>query len=82
MAAGRAAGSLTGAAGSPAIERSSAELGVTAAASGTTPAFRIRVRTSAAWACAWRVITAPAAPARAVRPDLCRYALCSAGESA
>jgi hypothetical protein len=50
MAAGRAAGSLTGAAGSPAIERSSAELGVTAAASGTTPAFRIRVRTSAAWA--------------------------------
>lgn len=50
MAAGRAAGSLTRAAGSPAIERSSAEPGVTAAASGTTPAFRIRVRTSAAWA--------------------------------
>ena len=83
MAAGRVAtGSVTGAAGSPAIERSSGELGVTVAARGTTPALRMRERTSAAWAWTWMVITVPAAPARAVRPERCRYALCSAGGSA
>ncbi|MCW2935134.1 MAG: hypothetical protein JWM19_6096, partial [Actinomycetia bacterium] len=46
MASARAAGRtgiVTAGAGSPAIERSSADPGVTVAVSGTTPAFRIRV---------------------------------------
>jgi len=65
-------GSATDGTRSPAIERSSADPGVTVAVSGTTPAFRIRSRTARAWAGSWRVITVPAAPARAVRPDRCR----------
>ena len=64
------------------MERSSAEPGLTVAASGLTPARRISPRTSAAWAGLCRVMTTPSAPARAVRPDRCRYALCSAGGSA
>src|SRR4029077_17478524 len=47
--AGRGCGAY-GRAGFPAIERSSAEPGLTVAASGTMRAFRIRVRTSPAWA--------------------------------
>ena len=68
---GRAATGTRGA-GSPAIERSSADSDVTVAVSGTTRAFRMMAGTAPAWADVWRVITVPAAPARAVRPDLCR----------
>ena len=63
---------VTGGTGSPAIERSSADLGVTVAVSGTTCALRMIARTASAWAGVWRVMTVPAVPARAVRPDLCR----------
>jgi len=68
---GRAA-SFTRGAGAPAIERNSADSDVTVAVSGTTRAFRMMARTALAWAGVWRVITVPAVPARAVRPDLCR----------
>jgi hypothetical protein len=68
---GRAAG-VTRGAGAPAIERSSGDSDVTVALSGTTRAFRMIAGTAPAWADVWRVITVPAAPARAVRPDLCR----------
>ena len=63
---------VTGGAGSPAIERSSADPGVTVAVSGTKCASRIMARTALAWAGVRRVIAVPAVPARAVRPDLCR----------
>jgi hypothetical protein len=69
--AARGAGS-TRPAGGPAMERTSPEPGPALAASGTTPARRIRPLTSAACAGVCRVITTPAAPARAVRPDRCR----------
>src|SRR6266545_7362983 len=59
-------------AGGPAMERSSAEPGLTLAVRGDTPAWRIRPRTSPACAGLCTVITTPAAPARAVRPDRCR----------
>src|ERR1700722_9255497 len=72
MASWRTTFIVTGGTGAPAIERSSADPGVTLALSGTTPAFRIRSRTAAAWAGVCRVITVPAAPALAVRPDRCR----------
>ena len=46
------------------------------------PALRVSCRTSSTWSSVIRVITVPVAPARAVRPERCRYALCSAGGSA
>ena len=68
---GRVAG-VIGLAGAPAMVRSSAELGVTVAASGITPALLISARTSRAWAGVCKVTTTPSAPALAVRPDRCR----------
>ena len=45
------------------------------------PAWLASVRTSERWAAVITVTTTPSAPARAVRPERCRYALCSAGGS-
>ena len=55
--------------------------GRTLTVSGRMPACLASVRTSAVWSGVARVTTVPPAPARAVRPDLCRYALCSVGGS-
>src|SRR3954471_19585960 len=55
--------------------------GLIADTSGLIPAWRASVRTSPAWSGVAMVTTAPSAPARAVRPERCRYALCSAGGS-
>ncbi len=49
---------------------------------GLTPALRVRSRTSRTWSSVISVTTVPDAPARAVRPERCRYALCSTGGSA
>ena len=48
---------------------------------GLMPARLVSSRTSACWSGVATVTTTPAAPARAVRPERCRYALCSAGGS-
>ena len=45
-------------------------------------ALRVSACTSPACSSVISVITVPAAPARAVRPERCRYALCSTGGSA
>ena len=45
------------------------------------PACFISLRRSAAWSGSMTVTTVPPAPARAVRPERCRYALCSVGGS-
>src|SRR5699024_3062072 len=55
--------------------------GVTDTTSGLIDAWRISWRTSRRCSCSPTVTTWPLAPARAVRPDRCRYALCSAGGS-
>ena len=49
---------------------------------GEILAARVRSRTSLTCWSVISVMTVPAAPARAVRPERCRYALCSAGGSA
>ena len=49
---------------------------------GLMPALRVRSRTSRTCASVISVTTVPDAPARAVRPERCRYALCSTGGSA
>ncbi len=46
------------------------------------PALRVRSRTSRTWSSVMSVTTLPDAPARAVRPERWRYALCSTGGSA
>jgi hypothetical protein len=55
--------------------------GATDARSGRIPAWRVSLWTSVAWSPVTMVTTIPAAPARAVRPERWRYALCSAGGS-
>ena len=49
---------------------------------GAMPAARVSNRTSCACSLVMIVTTVPALPARAVRPERCWYALCSAGGSA
>ena len=46
------------------------------------PALRVRSRTSRTCSSSIIVTTVPSLPARAVRPERCRYALCSTGGSA
>src|SRR5699024_4973265 len=49
---------------------------------GRMPALRIRSLTSRFCSGVCTVMTVPDSPARAVRPERCRYALCSTGGSA
>src|SRR4029450_6398626 len=67
----------------PGYCRSVARQGCAAVGTGevVTWAYRCSLATSVAWSGRTRVTTVPAAPARAVRPERCRYALGSAGGS-
>ena len=56
--------------------------GVTRVVVGSMPALLVSARTLRRWLSVMRVMTVPVAPARAVRPERCKYALCSSGGSA
>ncbi len=77
----RGAGGLTSGAGGPVSALISAAPGLTRAITGLTPACRVSVRTAANCSGVDRVTTTPSAPALAVRPERCRYALHSDGGS-